>query len=115
MAKEKEAKTEVKAEVKEGYAISDVVLKKGYRAKIDNRIFHIHAPLKNRAGVVVKESFIEVQDGFDPASGTPIMKTVDTLTDLSDRQLKELVFAGVLKLTEKQEKEFGSKFLKPNV
>ena len=108
MAKEKE---EVK---KEGYAISETVLNKGYRAKIDNKIFHIHAPIK-RFGQVTREGFVEVQDGFNAQDGQPIMKKVDGLTDLSDKQLKELVYAGVIVLTEKQEKEFRAKFLTPNV
>lgn len=107
MAKEKE---EVKTPKKEVYTISETVLNKGYRAKVDNKVIHIQAPIK-KFGQVTKEGFIAVQDGFDKENGKPIMKTVDALTDLTDQQLKELVYAGVIVLTKEQEKEFKTKFL----
>lgn len=90
-------------ETKESYKISETALSKGYLATIDSRVFH-----------VIKGGGVHVQDGFDPKSGKPIMKQVEALSDLSDQQLKELVYAGVIEMTPEQDKAFGVKFLSPS-
>ena len=111
MADKKEEVKEVKKEVK-GFAVSESAREKGYKATIDGKIIHIHAPVKTKFGQVIKESYIEVQKGFDSANGTPVMQEVEILDGLSDRQLYELVLAGVIALTPEQEKSFGEKFYK---
>lgn len=112
--KEEEPKEEVKPVVdkpkKQVYKISPAVLEKGYSAKIDNQTITIHKTLKTRDGQTVKDAWIEVQEGYDPKTGKPIMKTVSELTDITDEQFRQLTIAKVIILTPEQEKIFGRKF-----
>lgn len=104
------------------YALTDAALTKGYKAKIANGLVIVHKTVyskdrdHNGKQIVISAAYAEVQTGFDGKTGQPIMEdTGNVLKNISDQQLKELVYAGIIKLTPEQETAFREKFynLKP--
>lgn len=86
------------------YAVSDKVKETGYRATIDGKLIVITAATDE------SPAYVEMQNGFNPSTGEPVMDRSEQIESPSDQMLWELVNAGVIVLNDEQKKSFNAKF-----
>lgn len=114
MSKEKIVSDETK-EVKvskEKYSLSDAVLRQGYKALIDGRMFTVGFDL-NPQGEKVNAYASVMEEIPNPArGGGKILKWtgVTELEDLTDKQLWVLAHAKAIVMNKEQDKVFMKKF-----
>lgn len=115
MTKEKETELkEVKEKKSEVYNLSEQILRDGYKATIDGRLFMVGFDISPNGEKMSQYASVMKQVSNPGRGGGQMWKATDvySLEDLSDEQLRLLALAGVITLTKEQEKIYAEKFYK---